>query len=149
MDSLQAFIKASVAVLMFVSAVEDIRERRFPPVLFAGLAFASACACLSEGGGVSRLAVHVGLAMLVCGALFVFEAAWRHAHSGSVGLGMGDIKFLFSFMLWRPNLALGAFILGLLVLAVYGVIRRERSLPLLPFAVLSAAFLICCRVAAP
>lgn len=146
MGSLQAFIRAVVAALMLVSAVEDIRERRFPPVLFAGLAIACACACLSEGG-MSRLVLHIILALLVCGVLVAFELAWRRTHSGVPGLGMGDIKFLFAFMLWRPNLALSGFILGLLSLAAYGAIRRERSFPLLPFTVGSTAFLVCCRIA--
>ncbi|MDO4437068.1 MAG: hypothetical protein Q4B77_03880 [Coriobacteriaceae bacterium] len=123
-----------IFLLMLVAACVDARSRRFPFALFIALA----CTCLLASwlrDGPRLVAVNALMALGVCGTLVLLELAWRAFHQGAAGLGMGDIKYLFAVMLWRPMLGIASVCGGLFTLAVCGVILRRPSLPLLPFAV--------------
>lgn len=141
-------LSLAYALVMIAAAVRDARERRVPN------AYALALACLGLGlavagnarrGGIDwpSFAFAVLTACAVCGLLVGGEALWRRWR-GEPGLGMGDIKVLFSAMLVNPVLALASFAVALLALAVCALIMRKKSLPLIPF--FCAAF-ICLGVA--
>lgn len=157
--SVQTALMASVLLryaLMAYAAWRDARTRTFPNGL--ALAFAAACAVeavlagglgragapdgmggLQEGGfslssGLHALGMDALAAAAAFALLFALELGWRRVR-GEPGLGMGDLKFLFGLMLVDPVKALMAFVLGLVALALTGLVARKRSLPLLPFIV--------------
>lgn len=119
---------------LLAAAVIDARERRFPNHLaLAALLLGSVAVLLSHGP--CALVVNLGLAACASGSLVAFEVLWRALHGGGSGIGMGDVKALAAMMSFSPVAGLGGFCVGLLGLAVFGVVARKRSLPLLPFAV--------------
>ena len=152
---LMAFLLLRYALMVY-AAWHDARTRTFPNTL--AVVFALVCAyeaflCggltdlsvpdgmggLQEGGflpktGFHVLAVNAGIAFAVFIALFAFELLWRHFRK-EPGLGIGDLKFLSALMLVEPVKALIAFALGLVALALTGLLTKKRSLPLLPFIV--------------
>lgn len=122
---------ALYAVAAAIGAVVDVRTRSLPN----GLAFVLAAfsfAYAGRLGGASMLAVRIGTALLVSAFLVCFELLWRRSH-GAAGLGMGDVKALFSLLVLDPGLALLSFSVGLLALAVAASFRGVSSLPFLPF----------------
>ena len=122
---------AVLAVPLAVAALIDLRERRLPNALAAVIACAAAALSYLTAGWQTLL-VHALMALAVCGALFGFELGWRQANH-EAGLGMGDLKALFSLMLLDPWGGLFTFAFSLFAMAVSGVIMGRRALPLLPF----------------
>ena len=142
-------LRLAYALALIAAAVRDARERRVPN------AYALVLACLGLGVAAVGNGVRGGIgwpsaifsvlaASAVCGLLVAGEALWRRWR-GEPGLGMGDIKVLFSAMLVNPVLALVSFAAGLLALALCALFTRQRSLPLVPF--FCASFL-CLGIAA-
>lgn len=143
-------------ILMGYAAWRDARTRTFPNGLAA--TFVLVCAAeaflngglthlaipdglggLQEGGfivasGIQALAVNATAATVVVAVLFAFELTWRHFRK-TPGIGMGDLKFLFAFMLAEPVKGLIAFMLGIVALALTGLATKRSALPLLPFVV--------------
>lgn len=156
-------------VLLAVAAVIDARSRRFPNALAAVMAvLALAIALVAALGRASyfavsfsvepvgdaalaiatlkRLAVPLACAAAACAALFAVELLWRRVR-GAAGLGMGDIKLLFSLMLVSPARGIVAFAGGLVLLAVFCLVMRKRDLPLIPFITAVWVALLVARVA--
>ena len=125
-------------LLLGLACVLDARERRCPNVLAASLAVVSALLCLACSG-LAVLGWHAFLSVLTCSALVAFELLWRRL-CGTSGLGMGDIKVLFSLCLVDPVRGVLSFCFGLILLALFGIFTRQRTLPALPF--LCGAFLV-------
>lgn len=126
---------ARMALMCAIGAV-DARERRLPNALAA--AFAALCALEALAArGAETCAQNALAALVVCGALLGFELLWRAVHGGAAGMGMGDVKYLFALMLLDPAFGLVSFTGGLALLAFSGAVVRAKSLPLLPFAVMS------------
>lgn len=120
-------------LIMAYAAVHDARTRTVSNGLVVVLALACAIGtCLSR----AALGAHVACALGAMGTLTVFECAWRHV-KGEAGLGMGDVKFLGAIMLRTPLLGIVSFACGLAGVALVGTVLRARSLPLLPFMVVS------------
>ena len=134
-------VNAVCYALMGAAAAVDARERVFPNALAAAFTLSCALAALDAGGAELLRARALG-ALACCGALLAFELAWRRAHGGAAGLGMGDLKYLFGALLLDPAGALVSFAAGLAALAVAGLASRRASLPLLPFVVGAQAALI-------
>ena len=126
--------------IMVAAAGIDARDRVFPNGL-AALFIVAAGASAVVAGGIGLLVRRICLAWVACGILLLFELVWRRLHGGVAGLGMGDIKYLFGCLLLDPLLGLYSFAMGLLALAVAGLILHRPSLPLLPFAVCAYAAL--------
>ncbi len=129
---------ALYAVVAAIGAVVDVRTRSLPN----GLAFVLAAfsfAYAGRLGGASMLMERIGTALLVSVFLVCFELLWRRSH-GAAGLGMGDVKALFSLLVLDPGLALLSFSVGLLALAVAASFRGVLSLPFLPFLFGAFAF---------
>lgn len=142
--------------LMAYAAWHDARTRTYPNVLatvfvvvcvvvafaqggLTDLSVSDGTGGLQEGGflvalGVRALVRNLIAANIVFAALYVFELLWRRFRK-TFGLGMGDLKFLFALMISEPVKALLSFTLGLVALAITGVVTRKQSLPLLPFVV--------------
>ncbi len=111
----------------------DARERRFPNALAAACTVAAfAGVCLDRG--VSTALDHAGLAVIVYLALVLTESLWRHLRQAP-GIGMGDAKALFALCTLDPMGGIVAFAVALLVLALFCLFTKSRSLPLLPFLV--------------
>lgn len=130
-----------LAALAICAAVVDARTRTYPASLAVAVAAVGGWCALARGGA-HALGVHLLAAGAVSVLLVAFEVAWRRRHDGAVGLGMGDIKYLFGTMLADPAYALVGFSTGLALLAVAGLACRRPSLPLLPFAVVGTALVV-------
>lgn len=128
-----AIIDAVFAVLMAVSALVDARYRRFPCAV--GLAL-GLCAAVRTGIAQEpiRLVCNAAVGLTICMLLVAVELVWRR-YRGAIGIGMGDIKYLFATCLFDPVVAVLAFCCALVLLAAAGIALRRASLPLLPFAV--------------
>lgn len=114
-------------------AIIDARERRFPNAL------AAACAVAAFAGvwldkGVNVAIDHANLAVIVYPALVLTESLWRRLRQAP-GIGMGDVKALFALCTLDPMGGIVAFAVALLVLALFCLFTKSRSLPLLPFLV--------------
>ena len=120
-------------ICFFAGAVIDARERRFPNQL-AGACAVAALAGVWLDKGVNTAFDHAGLAVIVYLALVLTESLWRRFRQTS-GFGMGDAKALFALCTFDPMGGIVAFAVALLVLALFCVITKSRSLPLLPFLV--------------
>lgn len=114
-------------------AVIDARDRRFPNAL-AGACAVAALAGVWLDKGVNTALDHAGLAVIVYLALVLTESLWRRLRQ-TPGIGMGDVKALFTFCTLDPMGGIVAFAAALLVLALFCLIAKSRSLPLLPFLV--------------
>lgn len=120
-------------IIAFAGVAIDARERRFPNGL------AGACAVAAFAGvwldlGLNTALDHAGLAVIVYLALVLTESLWRRLRQ-IPGIGMGDVKALFALCTLDPMGGIVAFAAALLVLALFCVITKSRSLPLLPFLV--------------
>lgn len=118
---------------IFAGAAIDVRERRFPNEL------AVACAVAALAGvwldlGLNAALDHAGLAVIVYLALVLTESLWRRLRQAP-GIGMGDAKALFALCTLDPMGGIVAFAAALLVLALFCLFTKSRSLPLLPFLV--------------
>lgn len=142
-DYVALALSACLAILMGAAAVIDAQTRRFPNPLALAMAAVSLALCfLLHPGSVVALRLCVSLVLLT--VLYAFERAWRRLLR-TEGLGMGDAKALAIAALVAPGCALLAFCLSLFALAVICMVRRLRSMPLLPlfypiFAVMVVAF---------
>ena len=114
-------------------AVIDARDRRFPNTLVGACAVA-ALAGVWLDKGVNTALDHAGLAVIVYLALVLTESLWRRLRQ-TPGIGMGDVKALFAFCTLDPMGGIVAFAAALLVLALFCLIAKSRSRPLLPFLV--------------
>ena len=114
-------------------AVIDLRERRFPNVL-AGVCAVAAFAGVWLDRGMDTALDHAGPAVIVYLALVLTESLWRRLRQAP-GIGMGDAKALFALCTLDPMGGIVAFAAALLVLALFCLITKSRSLPLLPFLV--------------
>lgn len=120
-------------ICAFAGACIDARERRFPNAL------AAACTVAAFVGvwldlGMNTALDHAGLAVIVYLALVLTESLWRHLRQAP-GIGMGDAKALFALCTFDPMGGIVAFAVALLVLALFCLFIKSRSLPLLPFLV--------------
>lgn len=120
-------------ICAFAGAVIDARERRFPN------AVAAACAVAAFAGvwldaGLNTALDRAGLAVIVYLSLALTESLWRRLRQAP-GIGMGDAKALFALCTLDPMGGVVAFAAALLVLALFCLITKSRSLPLLPFLV--------------
>lgn len=140
MECAEMVVRVLLAVQALLAAGIDIRVRRLPNALAATFATTAACGALCSGGP-SALARNAACAVLACAALIAFELLWRRGHGGAAGIGMGDVKFLFGAMLLGPLWALLSFALGMVALAIAGLIGRVRAFPALPFIVGAMAVL--------
>lgn len=125
-------------VLLSAAALMDVRFRICPNGLSAALGAVS----VGYAWQVLGLAVacrRILLAVLICAVLVAFELVWRRI-SRRAGIGMGDVKVLFSLMVVNPQLATLSFCIGLITLAMFCAIRRQGAAPLLPF--ISGCFLL-------
>ena len=123
--------RTQFCLLLTLACLFDLRERRCPNVLSAALSVISVLLCLFCSG-FAVLGWHALMASFTCLALIAFELMWRRVY-GASGLGMGDIKVLFSLCLVDPARGVLSFCLGLIFLALFGVFMRQRTLPALPF----------------
>ena len=129
-------------VLFILAAIIDARHRIFPNGLalaMASLALGAVAIEALHGAGdaglvpwATRFAYAVLPAIAICAGLAAFELAWRRIQSAP-GLGMGDIKLLFSLALLDPLMAVASLFLGLTALAAACLISKKPSLPLIPF----------------
>ena len=127
-----AWCAAYIAVLS-IAAVVDARTRTFPNRL-AGLLLLVSVAYSLCGRGLAATVRDALVACVVCALLVVIEMVWRSA-VGCVGLGMGDIKFLFASAWCGFSVAVLSFAAGLIALGVCALVFRRPSLPLVPFIV--------------
>lgn len=84
--------------------------------------------------GLNAALDHAGLAVIVYLALVLTESLWRRLRQAP-GIGMGDAKALFALCTLDPMGGIVAFAAALLVLALFCLFTKSRSLPLLPFLV--------------
>lgn len=124
-------------VLLLVSAAFDARLRICPNWLSAMLTFCAVAYVLTNGGG-NILCRRLFVALLLCLFLLLVELFWRHFF-GQTGLGIGDIKVLFSLVLVQPLVAVVALCVSLLLLALFCLLSHRHNAPLLPFLFLSYA----------
>lgn len=133
------------AVLMLVllvgASIFDMRERRLPNAYAAVMLAVSVVATLACAGMEVLLANGVTVAVITL-ALVGFELGYRRVR-GSSGMGMGDIKALVPLMVVNPSCALIAFAVGLLALALAGLLLHRRALPFLPFLTLGWLLMGC------
>lgn len=108
-----------------------MRARTFPNALAGGLLVASLTLGACERGALITMG-NALVAFAICFALFAMELVWRRA-LGRIGIGMGDIKFLFGVSLHGWLEAILSFAGGLLVLGTVALVSHRESLPLLPF----------------
>ena len=120
-------------ICAFAGAVIDARERRFPNAVAAACAVA-ACAGVWLDAGLNTALDRAGLAVIVYLSLALTESLWRRLRQAP-GIGMGDAKALFALCTLDPMGGVVAFAAALLVLALFCLITKSRSLPLLPFLV--------------
>lgn len=114
-------------------AIIDTHDRRFPNSL-AGVCAVAAFAGVWLDRGMAVALDHAGLAAIVYLALVLTESLWRRLRQ-TPGIGMGDAKALFALCTFDPMGGIVAFAAALLVLALFCLITKSRSLPLLPFLV--------------
>lgn len=129
---LSAWCAAYIALLS-IAAVVDARTRTFPNRLVGLLLLVCAAYSLC-GRGLAATARDALVACVVCSLLVVIEVVWRRA-VGCMGLGMGDIKFLFASAWCGTAIAVLSFAAGLIALGVCALVFRRPSLPLIPFVV--------------
>lgn len=120
-------------ICIFAGAAIDVRERRFPNAL-AGACAVAALAGVWLDKGVNTALDHAGLAVIVYLALVLTETLWRRVRHAP-GIGIGDVKALFALCTLDPLGGIMAFAVALLVLAIFCLLTKSRSLPLLPFLV--------------
>ena len=120
-------------LLLVVAACIDARWRRFPNQLAVACAVAAVIAVFVGGGG-REVVTRVAVSAFVCGALVLLELLWRHVR-GAAGLGLGDIKALFSLLIYNPVAGMLSFGVSLVLLAGACMVTKHGSLPLLPFLV--------------
>ena len=120
-------------ICAFAGAVIDARERRFPNALAAAFAV-TAFAGVWLDAGLNTALDRAGLAVIVYLSLALTESLWRRLRQAP-GIGMGDAKALFALCTLDPMGGVVAFAAALLVLALFCLITKSRSLPLLPFLV--------------
>ena len=130
---MSVFAAAATFLLLALGACFDARWRRFPNWLAVACAVAAVGTVFARGG-VYAAGRSVVIAVFICSALVLFELFWRRAR-GSSGLGLGDVKALFSLVVLSPVAGLAAFAVSLLLLALVCVATKRPSLPLLPFLV--------------
>ena len=128
--------------LMAAACVFDLRERVLPNGLAAALAVA-ACFVVALAGTATP--ARFGWALAFAGVLLVSAVLYRLV-SGTAGLGMGDVKFAAPLALVYPAAGPAAFALGLVALALTGIISRQRTLPCIPFIVGALAVLCLVRL---
>ena len=92
---------------------------------------------------LQNLASPLIIAVAVCAALFIFELIWRRLR-GNAGLGIGDIKLLFSLALLNPTTALASFAIALILLAITCLTIKKPFLPLIPF--LAGTWIAVCSI---
>ncbi len=126
-------IDMAYAAIMVISALLDTRYRRFPRALWLSLGLCAAGRTGIAHGSI-MLARNVAFGFTMCLILVAVELVWRR-YRGVIGIGMGDIKYLFATCLFDPVVAALAFCCALVSLAAVGTMLRRASLPLLPFAV--------------
>lgn len=126
-----ALLKGLICALLVAAVVIDARERRFPNLLALALAVSCSCYALLVRG-IEDGAFSIIVALLATLALFGSELLWR-ARGGVPGLGMGDIKAMFSLFCLDFLLGCVAFAGGMFLLALVGLASRRDSLPALPF----------------
>ncbi len=124
-------------VLLFVSAAFDARLRICPNWLSISLAVCAIVFVSFDCGG-NIFCRRLLAALLLCLLLLLVELFWRHFF-GQTGLGIGDIKVLFSLVLVQPLVAVVALCVSLLSLALFCLLFRRHNAPLLPFLFLSYA----------
>ncbi len=125
-------------VVLSAAALVDARFRICPNGLSAALAVV-AVAYVWQVLGLAAVCQRAFFAALICAVLVAFELVWRRI-SRRAGIGMGDVKVLFSLMVVNPQLATLSFCIGLIALAMFCAIRRQGAAPLLPF--ISGCFLL-------
>lgn len=129
-----AALATGLALLALVAAaVVDVRERRLPNRLVALAAVPVAVATIVEPGGL-------GAALL--GAAFIGAPLLATHLVSPAGMGFGDVKagtaLGAAVGLVAPQLALVGFVLALGGGSLWGLARRERSIPLGPALVAGA-----------
>ena len=130
---MSAFAAVAFFLLLALGACLDARWRRFPNWLAVACAATALCAVWAEGG-LSLVGARLVASGVVCGALVLFELGWRRVRHAA-GLGLGDVKALFSLVLYRPIAGIMSFGVALVFLAITCLVTKRRSLPLLPFLV--------------
>lgn len=123
-------LKLVVCALLVVAAVIDARSRRFPNDLAAALALVCIVFAFCAYG-LTPCVFNIVRSLAFCGALLGSEMLFRHFR-GTEGVGMGDIKAVFSLLILSFRAGAAGFCAGLLVLAGVCVARRTDSLPALP-----------------
>lgn len=132
-DTAAGSLAICVAALLVFGAYIDCTQRRFPNELACvSAALAALWVCFHDS--VAALGWHALSSLALCGLLLLIEVLYRRFFRKQ-GMGMGDIKALFSMGLLSFAAAVSSLIIGLLLLAVYGASRHERALPALPFIV--------------
>lgn len=132
-DTAAGSLAICVAALLVFGAYIDCTQRRFPNELACvSAALAALWVCFHDS--VAALGWHALSSLALCGFLLLIEVLYRRFFRKQ-GMGMGDIKALFSMGLLSFAAAVSSLIIGLLLLAVYGASRHERAFPALPFIV--------------
>ncbi len=124
-------LKVLICAFLVAAAVIDAHERRFPNPLALALAVSCSCYVLLVRG-IEDGAFSIFVAALATAALLGSELVWR-ARGGVPGLGMGDIKAMFSLFCLDFLLGCVAFAGGMFLLALVGLASKRESLPALPF----------------
>jgi leader peptidase (prepilin peptidase)/N-methyltransferase len=106
---------AVLALLALASSIVDLRTRRLPDVLTAGIGAASAALALSHGSAALAAGAIAGLLTLI--VLELLRFAFRRLR-GHEGLGFGDVKLLAALAIWLgpsiPWALAAAAVIGLL-----------------------------------
>ncbi len=126
-------LKLIVCALLAMAVVFDARVRTLPNELAIALALMSVVFVFAEAG-TKACVIAVLRAFAFCAVLFAFEAASRQKRD-AVGIGIGDLKAMFSLLTLDFYAGFFGFAAGLLLLAVTCVIKDRDSLPALPFIV--------------
>lgn len=126
-------LKFIVCALLAAAVVFDARARTLPNELAIALAFVSVFFVFAETG-TKACAIAVLRALAFCAVLFAFEAASRRKRD-VVGIGIGDLKALFSLLTLDFYAGFFGFAAGLLLLAGTCVVKDRDSLPVLPFVI--------------
>ena len=139
MTPLQAFVAASLALLMTVIAVIDWRHYRVPDVLCAAaLALRVFDMALEEPAGRVDAFTQAGVRAATMAALFYLFRAGYRALRGRDGLGLGDVKLAAvagAWVDWRllpfvvEFAALAGLALALARAARGSALRRDMKLP--------------------
>lgn len=148
---LSCMLLISLAAALIALSFVDARSRHIPNVLSASVALLSVGQmALHDVLGLSVLSALVSCferiawaAILVVG-LTLCETAWRALHSGSHGMGAGDIKLIGALTLWVGPAAPYALIAACILGTMYALVRRRRNFAFGPF--LALAFGTCLLV---